>query len=79
MTYIRKGDEFGKRKKKGKNPSVEYYSCRTEHITESAIQEGWALAHFVRSTIHSFDLKHIHTHTHKNQNNHQTNTSDLRL
>lgn len=34
-----------------------YYSCRTEQTTKSAIQEGWALAHFVQNTVFSFHLK----------------------
>lgn len=53
MIYIKKERELKKKTK----TSVEYYSCRTEHITKNAIQEGWALAHFVQNTKFSFDLK----------------------
>lgn len=52
MICIKKGQGGGNPK-----PSVEFYSCRTEHTIKSAIQEGWALAHFVQNTVFSFDLK----------------------
>lgn len=57
MIYIKKKRGGTGRQGEGNpNPSVKYYSCTTEHTTKSAIQEGWALAHFVQNTVFSFDL-----------------------